>query len=231
MIFDPAEVGNPESVSIAKVDAAAIPFSAIARRMLGPAADELAEMSRYNARTYRYQRQVKCIEKAVRMAQEAGFTPQAVRPKILFPLLEGASFEDREDLDTMWAALLANASSPGDAEKVRPGFIAILKQMSPDEVESLKLIANITDEASNCRGVELKSDGQIVRTHPIRTYCLEKRFVPLPGENAIAHYRRLNFCLQILGTAGLIEVGEGDIRLMPLGDAFLHACCPPKPKA
>src|ERR1700686_3228249 len=166
MVIDPAEVGDrlPEAVSITKVDAHAIPFTPIARRMLGPAADELAEMSRDHARMYRYERRVRCVEKAVRMAQEAGFTPQPVRPKILFPLLEGASFEDREDLHTMWAALLANASSPDHAENVRPGFIAILRQMSPDEVESLKLIANITDEASNCRGVELKSDGQIVRT-------------------------------------------------------------------
>jgi hypothetical protein len=37
----------------------------------------------------------------------------------------------------MWAALLANAASSGGAEKVRPGFIAILKQMAPDEAALL----------------------------------------------------------------------------------------------
>lgn len=31
------------------------------------------------------------------------FTPQAVPPKIPFSLLEGASFEEDEDLHTMWA--------------------------------------------------------------------------------------------------------------------------------
>jgi len=71
------------------------------------------------------------------MAREAGFTPQAVPPKILFPLLEGASFEESEDLHTMWAALLANAASPENAGKVRPGFIAILKEISPHEVALL----------------------------------------------------------------------------------------------
>src|SRR6266568_757412 len=74
------------------------------------------------------------------MAQEAGFTPQAVPPKILFPLLEGASFEDNEDLHTMWAALLANAASPGGQDAVKPGLIAILKKMSHDEAALLNWV-------------------------------------------------------------------------------------------
>src|SRR5260370_21548676 len=111
---------NPDDIikaapAIAKGAAAigaAIPFTGIVKRMLGPAADELAEMWKDQVRLYRYERQVKCVEKAEKMAKDAGFTPQAVPPKILFPLLEGASFEDNEDLHTMWAALLTNASSP-----------------------------------------------------------------------------------------------------------------------
>src|SRR5437016_4053149 len=139
---------NPDEIlktasAIAKVAgplAAAVPFTAIVKRMLGPAADELAEMWRDQVRLYRYERQLKCVEKAERMAQEAGFTSQAVPPKILFPLLKGASFEEDEDLHTMWAALLANAASPENAEKVRPGFIAILKEMAPDEATLLKWV-------------------------------------------------------------------------------------------
>src|SRR6266436_5864142 len=79
---------NPDEIikaapAIAKVAAplaAAIPFTAIVKRMLGPAADELAEMWRDQVRLYRYERQLKCVEKAERMAEEAGFMPQAVPP-------------------------------------------------------------------------------------------------------------------------------------------------------
>jgi hypothetical protein len=39
--------------------AAAVPFTAIVRRMLGPAADEVAEMWRDQVRVYRYGRQLK----------------------------------------------------------------------------------------------------------------------------------------------------------------------------
>src|SRR5580704_16581062 len=111
--MDPADIvkAAPEIAKGVAAVGAAIPFTAIVKRMLGPAADELAEMWRDKVRLYRYERQLKCVEKAERMAQEAGFEPQAVPPKILFPLLKGASFEDNEDLHTMWAAMLANASS------------------------------------------------------------------------------------------------------------------------
>src|SRR5437016_6381821 len=97
--------------------AVAIPFTGIVKRMLGPAADEVAEMWRDQVRLYRYERQLKCVEKAERMAKEAGFTPQAVPPKILFPLLEGASFEEDDNLHDMWASLLANLAVPDDADK------------------------------------------------------------------------------------------------------------------
>src|SRR5271170_3752321 len=133
MIEDEIIKHIPDAVGIAKVAAASIPFTAIVKRMLGPAADELAEMWRDQVRLYRYERQLKCVEKAEKMAKDAGFTPQAVPPKILFPLLEGASFEDNEDMHDMWAALLANTASPNNAGKVRPGFIAILRNMAPDE--------------------------------------------------------------------------------------------------
>src|SRR5580704_7385815 len=133
--MDPADIvkAAPEIAKGVAAVGAAIPFTAIVRRMLGPAADELAEMWRDKVRLYRYERQLKCVEKAEKMAKDAGFTPQAVPPKILFPLLEGASFEDNETLHDMWAALLANAASPENAGTVRPGFIAILRQMAPDE--------------------------------------------------------------------------------------------------
>jgi hypothetical protein len=140
--MDPSELikAVPVVAKGAAAIGAVVPFTSIVKRMLGPAADELAEMWRDQVRLYRYERQLKCVEKAERMAQEAGFTPQAVPPKILFPLLEGASFEDNEDLHTMWAALLANAASPHDSPRVRAGFIATLRQLSPDEALLLRFI-------------------------------------------------------------------------------------------
>lgn len=136
---------------------AAIPLTGIVKRMLGPAADELAEMWRDKVRLYRYERQLKCLEKAERMARDAGFTPKAVPIKLLFPLLEGSSLEENEELHTMWAALLANAASPDTANVVRPGFIAALKQMAPDEAALLNWIVDFDGDNVLSTGVETET--------------------------------------------------------------------------
>jgi hypothetical protein len=126
--MDPDEIlhAAPALAKGAGALAAAIPFTGIVKRMLGTA-DDVAEMWRDQIQVYRYGLQLKLFEKAQKMAQEAGFTPQPIPPKILFPLLEGAWFEEDESLREIWAALLANAASPADANQVRPGFTAILK--------------------------------------------------------------------------------------------------------
>jgi hypothetical protein len=153
----------PEIAKAATAVAAAVPFTAIVKRMLGPAADELAEMWRDQVRLYRYERQLKCVEKAEKMAKDAGFKPKAVPPKILFPLLEGASFEEDEDLHTMWAALLANAASPDNGKKVRPGFIAILKQLSSDEAALLKWTYEYREFS-----VDMETSGKKLTERPCR---------------------------------------------------------------
>jgi hypothetical protein len=186
-------------------------------------------MWRDQVRMYRYERQLKCVEKAERMATEAGVTPQAVPPKLLFPLLEGASFEENENLHDIWAALLANAASPENAEKVRPGFIAILKQMAPDEAALLKWVFE-------------QRTGQNAGAFN----------VPLPYEQLLVAYDALGLaqradpfsyhtCVQSLQSAQLIEARpDTDKAAGPLtppysltfrGLSFMFACRPPERKA
>ena len=215
--MDPEIVKTATEIAKATGTAAglSIPFTGIVKRMLGPAADELAEMWRDQVRLYRYQRQLKCVQKAERMAEDAGFTPQAVPPKILFPLLEGASFEDDENLHDMWAALLANAASPENAEKIRPNFIAVLKQMAPDEAAILNWFYDnpLPDDQT------LHSGAVIAEAYS----ALTKQLDVLPTV--------LGSCLDTLGANQLIEKHEGrGWRITLRGSAFVHICRPPKPK-
>ena len=126
--------GGAEIIKTGAEIAGAFKFTDIIKAFLGPATGEIAERFKDSARLYRFGRQLECLKKAEKMAKDAGFTPKAVAIKILFPLLEGASLEEDEDLHTMWAALLANASSPTNGERVRPNFIPLLKQLHPFEV-------------------------------------------------------------------------------------------------
>src|SRR4051794_18927877 len=95
-----------------------VPFTSIVKRMLGPASDEVAESFRDTVRMYRFSRQLNALQKAEQMTTDAGFTPKAIPLKLLFPLLEGASLEENDDLHTMWASLIANASNPHVNTKV-----------------------------------------------------------------------------------------------------------------
>jgi hypothetical protein len=65
--------------------------------------------------------------------------------------LEGASLEEDDNLHTMWSALLANASSPDRASQIRPGYIAVLRQLAPDEAALLNWIW--TDRSSRAEKV------------------------------------------------------------------------------
>jgi len=224
---------------------AAIPFNSIVKRMLGPAADELAEMWRDRVRLYRYERQLKCVEKAEKMAQEAGFTPQAVPPKILFPLLEGASFEENDDLHTMWAALLANAASRENVTNVGPRFVAILKQMAPDEAALLKSLV----DSRTATGMKLIMIPRFAIRKRYRDFgfdedkweiCLDNLLAERllrehvdVSEEDVPEVITPELKAQIAELGGVIspvEHREWWYSVSPKGLAFVRACRPPQPQ-
>ncbi len=230
--MDPAEIvkAAPEIAKGLAAVGAAIPFTGIVKKMLGPAADELAEMWRDRIRLYRYGNQMRCVEKAEKMAEAAGFAPQSVPPKILFPLLEGVSLEDNDEMHTMWAALLANASSPENSEKIRPGFVATLKQMSSDEASLLEWMQQRTWAA----------EGDTSFTLPMLfKHFGEAGFLPPVAESLDARKNlvgnmRLGSCLDSLEAAGLIRSESSYenrvYKLTTRGDQLIHFCRPPTPK-
>ena len=236
--MDPTEITKhiPEVASVATVAAASIPFTSIVKRMLGPAADEVAEMWRDQVRVYRYERQAKLIEKVDRIATEAGFTPQAVPPKVLFPLLEGSSFEDDENLHDMWAALLANAASPEHAETVRPGFVAILKQMAPDEAKLLNWIYQSGEHGYEIGIYKLvEADSSLGWKEKERTgrYHFSRRLLTsldcLEAEQLV----RRNYVKPEHSESPSAD-GEPlafQFQMTSRGRAFIDACRPPKPKS
>lgn len=205
------------------------PVTGAISRIFGPAADEVAEMWKDQVRLYRFGNQLKCVKKAERMCQDAGYTPQAVPAKILFPLLEGASFEDDENLEDMWAALLANAALPENAGKVRPGFIAVLKQMAPDEAALLNWIF------SQRTGVAARPFND-----PISYVDLVAAYTSL-GIQAKEDHLGFDACIQSLQAEQLVEprldVGTplGPLRpsysLTFRGLSFMYACLSPAPKS
>jgi hypothetical protein len=238
--MDPTELIKhaPELLKGGAAVAGALKFTDVIKAMLGPATAEIAERFRDDVRLYRFGRQLACLKKAEQMAKDAGFTPKAVPIKLLFPLLEGASLEENEDLHTMWAALLANAASATKGEMVRPGFIAILKQMAPDEVVLLKGIVELTDgHRSFLRSFKAASKQDLDRAiaQDIITRTSELRVLIMrTEEDRTAAESRFQTCLALLDNAGLISVGSehgvSTVMASDLGGKFVEACSPPNPK-
>ena len=115
------------------------PVQDIFLKLTGPAAEEYGLMWADSVKLRRTKRLVKGLAKTKQMLQDAGFEPDVVPDKLLLPMFEGMCMEDDEDLRTMWAALLANASIRESVE-VRLSYSEILAQLSPAEAKLLDQI-------------------------------------------------------------------------------------------
>ena len=217
----------PEIASATKVVVAAVPFTAIVKRMLGPAADEVAQMWADNVKMWRFERQASCVRKAEAILRDAGITPHTVPPKILFPLLEGASFEEDENLHDMWAALLANAASLDNSTKVEASFIAILKQISPDEAKLLQWFMEF-------KRTEFSIVQSVVNEY-MKTAGISNAISVQRCFDALESYQLIRRAYFNIDSEGLIAPSFSEpLPSLPTmtdrGRAFLEACTPPKPK-
>lgn len=69
------------------------------------------------------------------MLDAASSEIKPIAPRLFFPVLEAASIEDNDEMQTRWAALLANeATSVGS---VHPSFLEILRQLALEDARLL----------------------------------------------------------------------------------------------
>lgn len=210
------------------------PVQDLFNKLTGPAAEEYGLMWADSVKMRRTNRLIKGLGKVKLMLAEAGFDPHVVLDKFLLPIFDGMSVEDDENLQDMWAALLANAASPENAGKVRPSFIAILKEMSPDEALLLTTVGQWTPEFEKHLHQNAPTraalDHYISQAKALHMGRVRHGFLKLPGETSEAHENRLRICIGLLSNHGLVEVGADILTVSELGQAFLEACRPPKPK-
>jgi len=99
-------------------------------------------------KSWRWQNQVKILQKSKQFLEDKKLTASEVPLKILIPLLEKSSLEEDESLQDRWAKLLSYASSSKEFEYTK-SFINILEQLTVLEANILNWMYNEIKQNSN----------------------------------------------------------------------------------
>lgn len=113
-------------------------------RIIGEPIDEVVGMLTDRLKFMRWQRQIRLTERARELIREKDIQGElkTVSPKIALPIIENASLEENDELQDLWAYLIASAVDPNFDGTVRAAFIDIIKQLEVNDVHILNFIYN-----------------------------------------------------------------------------------------
>lgn len=173
---------------------------------------------------YRWTNQQKMLTKAAIILHSKNLNrPTRIIPiKELIPLLEYASLENDEDLQTLWAALLANSADAASSSNNNLIFIETLKNLSKLEAQILQVICSIPN-CVNQNGMiltlDLPNSAQMMAPPPSGA-----RFALSPSDDvrlALSNLDRLG-CISIVKSIGgdqmfeFIKCNELGLRLFKI---------------
>jgi abortive infection alpha-like protein/uncharacterized protein DUF2806 len=111
------------------------PYHDLLAILLGPAFEEVGLSVGEQVSMWRAKRWFRFMAEFQRLIDVIGLDIQPTAMRKFFPILEAKSIEDDDNMQTRWAALLANeATSPNS---VHPSYIDILRQLSPEDAKLL----------------------------------------------------------------------------------------------
>lgn len=108
-------------------------------KLAGGAIEEAGLMLADKVKLRRLKNQIKILEKAKKIADEANMDIKQINLKVLVPMLEYSSLEEEESLQDMWANLIANYSNANNKHQSNI-YPFILSQLSSEEAVELKSI-------------------------------------------------------------------------------------------
>ena len=230
-------MADPIGIALAKtgIPAAIEAAKDFVEKLLGPAAEEAGLVLQDQVRAFRLHNQLRILAKAQGYLATAGIEPNAVPLRTLVPLLDGASLEDDDDMQSLWAGLLANAAGGGQAS-MAPSFIAMLQQLTPLDAQVLRDLFT---------AYSISAPDRTSRQHPSWGAHFDAGRAELDlsvnnGERIgiirleMPRQDRLRKDDRVRDSGGFPssfddfdEQREHTIILTPLGAKFLEACLPP----
>lgn len=171
----------------------------------------------------RWERQLRLIKRADEFMKQLGMSEptRAVPLKLAIPLLQGASLEDDDDLQDLWAKLLVNGADAQNPVTIKRVFIDILENIGPLEAQILQAIYSIPFADMQHHGVLTKDLPKSAMIRPDDANFKTER--PSPEiELALANLARLG-CLSLAKTWGGGEVFDS-VNPTLLGKVFVESC-------
>ncbi len=106
-------------------------------KLVSPPIEELGLLVKDQISYWRFNNQIRILNKAKSLCEKNNISVKAIQPKLLCPYLENASLEDDDELQDKWAILLMNMvdSQQNIQNHVFP---YILSQLSKDEFNLLE---------------------------------------------------------------------------------------------
>lgn len=145
-----------------------------------------------------------------------------IAPAFLLPLIDRASIEASDDLQDVWAMMLANAADADSGAEMRSAFVTILSEMTHLDVVILAKLGAEWGNSEFRHGLptgmlpEQVADGGEYRWRPTD-----------PVAVSIHNLARLG-CIDPVPAMGGMSYAH--VWMTPLGGALVAACTPPKPK-
>jgi hypothetical protein len=169
----------------------------------------------------RWERQVRLMRRAEDFMLEVGLNgpSRAIPLKFAIPLLQGASLEDDDEIQDLWAKLLVNAADADSSVAMKRVFIEILENIGPLEAQILQTLYSIPLQH---RGVVTKDLPNSATTVPEDATKYQPGRPSPEVELALANLARLG-CLSPSTTWGGGEVFSS-VNPSLLGKTFVEAC-------
>ncbi len=222
-IEETAKAGQEIAKTAGKAIDAGERFGRFVARIISGPLEQASGIIEDKLKYLRWERQARLMRRAEEFAAEVGLH-EPTRPiplKFAIPLLQGASLEDDDELQDLWAKLLVNATDADSSIPIRRVFIEILENIGPLEAHILQVVYSIPFEEMQHRGVvakDLPHSAFIVPDDP--NFKTEAPSAEV--ELALANLARLG-CLSPAKTWGGGEIFS-TVNPSLLGKVFVEAC-------
>ena len=111
-------------------------------RIVGQPLEQVSGIVTDKLKYVRLERSLRLVDRAQGLIDQRGnrMVPRQVPLNVAIPVLEGASLEEDDSLQDVWAALLVNAADANSGVEVKRALVSILQDFSPMEVRLLQAI-------------------------------------------------------------------------------------------